>query len=652
MKRKLEERDAGTEDEEDSSSSSEAEQMQLDVRHDAAASSESEEEPQQQKESEEEEESEEGSEDEAEEVELESQSEAEEEEEEKEVEKVEKMSSSSDSEEDAVPAVQSKQQSSDSCDSEQEDEDEEEEEEEGATLVVQKQEESMESSDSDGEETQMATSVLQSSQDGSDSSDSSDSEDSDEEQEDQPKKKFIEKRKPVKVLAPVDEGPPKKKARIEKVQRNTMDDRVEELRRILEPLSREQLVETMANAAAKYDHLFADLKVAGEYALSLRKVVVHGLALETKTDKLKLRFGTFGKIEDAAIICDESSGKSQGVGYVTFIDEKAAQRAVQKLKRPIKVDDREVSCRLATIRDSAKNYQPPTAVLPLQTAAPQQLREVPQASKSGDDDRKLIIRLLAKKTTRDALRKAFEKFGAVENAHVVRDKGTGDSKCFGFVTFREEEGANNALKTPTIKLDGNTIVYALAAESKRIVPSEAPDRTLYVASLSKKTTRDTLRKEFGKFGDVESAYVKWNRETNESKGCGYVKFREKTGADSALKAPTIKIDGNDIVLVIASTQKKHRTSDDLARSLFVGNISKSKTTANTLRETFEQFGDVESTIVVRDKNTDESKGFGFVTFREKAGVDNAMKTPTIMLHGNKLVYRPKTERPPKNQKTG
>ena len=53
--------------------------------------------------------------------------------------------------------------------------------------------------------------------------------------------------------------------------------------------------------------------------------------------------------------------------------------------------------------------------------------------------------------------------------------------------------------------------------------------------------------------------------------------------------------------------------EKMASKLFVGNLSYS-TTDDRIREVFEQYGEVLSATVVRDRATGQSRGFGFVEF--------------------------------------
>src|SRR5687767_11844625 len=58
--------------------------------------------------------------------------------------------------------------------------------------------------------------------------------------------------------------------------------------------------------------------------------------------------------------------------------------------------------------------------------------------------KKLFIGGLAWSATDDDLRQSFERFGELAEAKVVIDRATGRSKGFGFVTFVDDQGADEA----------------------------------------------------------------------------------------------------------------------------------------------------------------------------------------------------------------
>lgn len=62
----------------------------------------------------------------------------------------------------------------------------------------------------------------------------------------------------------------------------------------------------------------------------------------------------------------------------------------------------------------------------------------------------------------------------------------------------------------------------------------------------------------------------------------------------------------------------------MAKKLFVGNISWN-TTDEQLQELFSQHGEVEEAVIIKDKFSGRSKGFGFVTFVNDEDGDKAIE---------------------------
>lgn len=60
-------------------------------------------------------------------------------------------------------------------------------------------------------------------------------------------------------------------------------------------------------------------------------------------------------------------------------------------------------------------------------------------------EKKLYVGNLPYKVDADALKKAFEEAGTVEDAVIISDKFSGRSKGFGFVTMSTEEEAQAAI---------------------------------------------------------------------------------------------------------------------------------------------------------------------------------------------------------------
>jgi RNA recognition motif-containing protein len=72
-------------------------------------------------------------------------------------------------------------------------------------------------------------------------------------------------------------------------------------------------------------------------------------------------------------------------------------------------------------------------------------------------------------------------------------------------------------------------------------------------------------------------------------------------------------------------------------NIYVGNLVKTVNESD-LRETFQAFGEVSTTSVIKDKFSGESRGFGFIEMPNKGEAENAIS----MLNGKDMKGRTAT----------
>jgi len=61
----------------------------------------------------------------------------------------------------------------------------------------------------------------------------------------------------------------------------------------------------------------------------------------------------------------------------------------------------------------------------------------------------------------------------------------------------------------------------------------------------------------------------------------------------------------------------------MAKKIYVGNLSYT-TTEETLKDYFSSYGEVLSSTVIKDRDTNQSKGFGFVELSDESNADKAI----------------------------
>jgi len=148
-----------------------------------------------------------------------------------------------------------------------------------------------------------------------------------------------------------------------------------------------------------------------------RKLFVGGVSKrETTEASFKAFFGKYGELEHAILnrAQDGSSGH-RGFGFVTFKEQAAAEAVLADAGR-LELDGRRLDAKLAL---------------------PPSLKPPP-----GTETNKLFIGSIPKDATKPTpleLRTYFSTFGEVEDTWVSEEKG------FGFVTFKQENGAYKAI---------------------------------------------------------------------------------------------------------------------------------------------------------------------------------------------------------------
>jgi RNA recognition motif-containing protein len=87
------------------------------------------------------------------------------------------------------------------------------------------------------------------------------------------------------------------------------------------------------------------------------------------------------------------------------------------------------------------------------------------------------------------------------------------------------------------------------------------------------------------------------------------------------EAPLPEVNLEDVVISVASTSRR---ADFGPTKLFVGGLAPSMTAAD-LRTFFSRFGELVEAVIVPNRSTGQSRGFGFVSYQSAAAADAAIK---------------------------
>ncbi|KQK08713.1 UBP1-associated protein 2C [Brachypodium distachyon] len=221
--------------------------------------------------------------------------------------------------------------------------------------------------------------------------------------------------------------------------------------RLLEPLSRDQLADIAAAAALASGVALDAVRAAADRDPALRKLFVRGLGWETNSDSLRTIFSAYGDLEEAVVISDKSTGRSKGYGFVTF---RHADSAVLALKEPSKKIDGRMTVTQLAAAGAAGGPSGGTAGAGGAPAADVSLRKIFVGNVPADMSSE---RLLAH----------FASYGEIEEGPLGFDKQTGKFRGFALFVYKTPDGAQASLVDSIKTIEGHQLVCKLAIEGKK-----------------------------------------------------------------------------------------------------------------------------------------------------------------------------------------
>ena len=184
---------------------------------------------------------------------------------------------------------------------------------------------------------------------------------------------------------------------------------------------------------------------------------------------------------------------------------------------------------------------------------------------------------------------------------------------------------------------------------------------LFVNNLSYKTTDESLKNYFSKYGEVESTKIVFDKETGRPKGVGFCKFCDSSSAAKALEDnDKLYLDGRPIAVSYSNDKKgsakvrksKFKGNKEYSGekfSIFIGNLS-FKTNEDGIKNLFEDCGNIID-IRIAKRPDGNPRGFAHVDFDTKEGMENALEKSGYLLDGRQLRIDKTTNQPSANKKT-
>lgn len=172
------------------------------------------------------------------------------------------------------------------------------------------------------------------------------------------------------------------------------------------------------------------------------------------------------------------------------------------------------------------------------------------------EHRKLVVLGLPWETDEETMQQYFSQYGVLEEAVIMRDRATGKSRGFGFVTYLHEADAQQVAMTDH-QVDGRR------CEAKFALPrgGSNPNRTtrIFVARIPNTVSDRQFKAYFEQFGGVQDAYMPKDAFKQGHRGIGFVTYASVEPVEQVMSSSHV-LNGQELAIDRATPKDKTSSS--------------------------------------------------------------------------------------------
>ena len=323
-------------------------------------------------------------------------------------------------------------------------------------------------------------------------------------------------------------------------------------------------------------------------------------------------FSTFGKIKLMNWIRDKVTKNVKGYGFVTFHETGPFDEVLKR--RHHVLNGRQVEVFAASQRQESFTFQKRRIAVKLQTCL-----EGEMAIKGVQD--------------------YFSAFGEIEHVDATKLQ----TKGLVTVTFKNEESVAPVLSNKPHKINGEMILVSQTFSSRqwrqrrlekkvnevKSTQAEEKKENQIIIKIPNKfkdnITEESLEQYFSSYGEIEQAFILRNEPKMESRGLGFVSFKDSRDAEGVLTNKKHKIGNAEFYAERSlTTHEKAQNIPRYPKKIFdVSNISQ-QTSKQDIWEYFSKFGKVAEVVFAKKPYTSERTDTCVITFDSIKGGNTSL----------------------------
>lgn len=288
----------------------------------------------------------------------------------------------------------------------------------------------------------------------------------------------------------------------------------------------------------------------------------------------------------------------------------------------------------------------------------------------------------------------FAGYGKIVSATIMKNKATGLSKGYGFVSFDNRESAQTAIKNMNgFEIEGKRLKVELKKAKGEVDFGSAGSNSekqhgpagcnLFIYHCPNSWGDDDIKSAFNAYGKIVSATIMKDKATGASKGYGFVSFDNPIAAQQAIQGMNgQEVEGKRLKVELKQAKGPPAAASNLALATMMNNMGwmghmmgmgglggmaggggggnnkggpagcnlfiyhvPSSWGDDDIRLCFAPFGTVISATIMKDRATGASKGFGFVSYDNPLSAQTAVQAMNGMqVDGKRLKVELKTQK--------